>query len=152
MVQEHVKNGKEYTNTVVSEDGELLSEEVKNETFVAGDAGEFFQIYASLISIIHKKLKAIDTHILSQIFVYANNQNLVALNKTLKNEIATKIGVGESTVSNSITALVKANILIRLDVYKDASYRINPRYFWKRSEGERKRVLKYVLTVECPTC
>lgn len=31
-------------------------------------------------------------------------------------------------------------------------YRINPRYVWKKSSGERDKMLKYILEVECKNC
>ena len=73
-------------------------------------------------------------------------ENLIGLTGGMKERIAADNKLSVGAVNNAITVLVRKYLLVRSS---QATYRINPRYFWKASQIERKRWLKHVLTVEC---
>lgn len=135
------------TEKVDPETGEVTSE-TKNDKLVFGESGDFYQLYSSVIAII-EQLKPIESKIFISTFKYANIENKLALTKNFKQEIATRNDCCYSAVGNAITVLVEKGLLIRLDT---ATYRINPRYFWKSNSSSRKKTLQYVLSVECPNC
>lgn len=135
------------TERVDPETGEVTSE-TKNDKLVFGESGDFYQLYSSVIAII-EQLKPIESKVFISTFKYANIENKLALTKNFKQEIATANDCCYSAVGNAITVLVEKGLLIRLDT---ATYRINPRYFWKSNSSSRKKALQYVLSVECPKC
>lgn len=129
------------------ETGEVISE-YKHDSIVVGSPGEFYQVYASIVGLI-EEVKPMDIKVFVATWRFANSANKFALTKSLKEEIAERNKIGLSTVNNSITNLVNMGLLIRID---RATYRINPRYFWKSSRANRKKTLKYVLEFECKDC
>lgn len=147
-MQEHLKpvriNEKE---TVDPDTGEILLE-TKVDKIIAGNSGEFYQIYADILSVI-EKIKPVEAKVFISMFHYANSTNTMGVPKGIKEEIAKKNDIAYSAVANAITGLVKANLLIRIS---ESFYRINPRYFWKSTSQSRKATLKYVLELECPGC
>lgn len=66
-----------------------------------------------------------------------------------KEALAERSGLHPQTINNCLSSLTSKNILIRIGV---GYYRINPRYVWKKSSGERDKMLKYILEVECKNC
>lgn len=135
------------TETIDPETGEITSE-TKNDKMMFGDSGEFYQFYSSVVAII-EQLKPIEAKVFISTFKYANVENKLALTKNFKQEIAAANECCYSAIGNAITTLVQKGLLIRLDT---ATYRINPRYFWKSTSNSRKQTLQYVLSVECPNC
>src|ERR1039457_1337475 len=100
------------TEKIDEETGEI-TQETKTDKVIAGDPGEFFQVYASILGVI-EKIKPIDAKVFISLFSYANSSNSLGLAKGMKQAIAKKNDIGYSTVANSITELVKANLLIRV--------------------------------------
>lgn len=77
------------------------------------------------------------------------NTNMVALTLPFIQQIAKSSKLSVQTIRNSIVKLSKKNALIPMG---SATYRINPRYYWKGNSSERKKTMEYILRIECPSC
>jgi hypothetical protein len=137
------------TNTVVSADGEVLSQEVNNIKYLANTQEEFFIIYASAIGIIEKGMSQAETslyaHILKNYSVGAD----IGISKQMRINLGTKLSLNERTVLNTLGMLVTKKLLYTTS---KGVYKINPRYAYKGSTFNRNRDLKFVMEVECPHC
>ena len=75
--------------------------------------------------------------------------NMISLTKGILKDMEEKIGLKYQTIRNSIVKLKKLGVFIDLG---GATYRINPKYYWKGSSNSRVKTMKYVLEIECPEC
>lgn len=132
------------------ETGELLNIEVqtKQHKIVAHDETDFLQLYYSLTGLLDQMSLA-ESKLLFHLCFECDRENKIALPKKIKEDLAEKSGLHLQTINNCLTSLTGKNILIRVAT---GLYRINPRYVWKKSQGERDKMLKYVLEVECKNC
>lgn len=138
------------TQNIDYETGELLEPtvEVKEHKVVRHDEKEFFQLYYSLIGLL-EKMSLAESKLLLHLSYDCDQENRIALPKTVKEGLSERTGLHRQTINNCLSTLTSKNILIRIGV---GYYRINPRYVWKRSSGERDKMLKYILEVECKSC
>ena len=145
-----------YSETVVnnyidSDTGELLNfdVEVKTHKIVVEGKDQFAFMYSSIIGALNG-LNGSDIKLL--MFCSLNctyNSNIIALNSHFLELISSQSGVSVGSLKNSLTSLHKKNILIKLG---GATYRVNPRYFWKGENTERTKTMKFILEVECTDC
>jgi len=138
------------TQNVDTETGELLEPtvEVKEHKILVHDEKEFLQLYYSLTGLLDK-MSLSESKLLFHLCFDCDHENKIALPKGIKEGLAKRSGLHLQTVNNCLTSLTNKTILIRIAT---GLYRINPRYVWKKSQGERDRMLKYILEVECKNC
>jgi hypothetical protein len=128
------------TMVVDSNTGEVTNE-VTTRTYKVPSEPHFVKLYLRDIIYLHDMPTALHgiLHELLQIMDY---DNLITVNSARKRLIATKLDIALSTISNGITSLVKANILIRRDV---GMYVANPYLFGK---GNWNDIYKIRLSVD----
>ena len=139
-------------NTFLDQDtGEVLrsEKETVREKIVIDDKEEFVLMYAGVDQLLPELDKVSITLIIECCMRCELNSNLIALTKYIIQEIGRKSKLSSGTIRNSITRLVKARALIRVG---SATYRVNPRYFWKGSSGDRIKTMQYIIENECSTC
>lgn len=125
-----------------------LVDEIKTFFNVLGQEC-FFYTYPDALALIDD-LDKVSIKVLYYCNINAQwNTNMIALTKPVLLDIEKKIGLKYQTVRNAISKLKKLNILIDLG---SATYRINPRYYWKGNSSDRLKTMKYVLEVECEFC
>jgi hypothetical protein len=139
--------------TIDKDTGELLDVNVsrKHDLLVVSSKEQFFYTYHSLIGLING-LDGSAIKLLQWISMNAQyNTNMVSLSKSVCELIKRDIGLSYQTVRNIVVRLKKENVLIPMGG-KDATYRINPKFFWKGEMNERLKTMKYILEIECPEC
>lgn len=133
------------------ETNELVSEEieVKKHKLVV-DSKESMAFISSYILGLFHDLDGTELKLITYCAVNAEyNSNTVNLTRPMCGIIEEKLGIGYQTIKNTITKLKKKNILIPMG---SGTYRVNPKYSWKGTSDERRKVMQYVLEVECPNC
>lgn len=151
MKLKKVKTDVVVNNFIDENTGEVLDTDIsiKHHKIVVEDNESFFWTYLGAISLIDD-LDKVSIKVLYYCNINAQwNTNMIALTKPVLLDIEKKIGLKYQTVRNAISKLKKLNILIDLG---SATYRINPRYYWKGNSSDRLKTMKYVLEVECEFC
>lgn len=150
----YLKKVKEHVTEVVDkETGEILETTIKTDKIVVTSSESFFYTYARILGI-YSELGGIEIKTLTWLIINAStNSNRVIITKRIKELIAESMKISISAVNNSIPILCNKGILIKenKDIKKrDASYLINPLYFWRGDRGSRNKSLKYMfeLTLE----
>jgi hypothetical protein len=138
-------------NFIDTDSGEVLDidMETKHHKIIVDDKESFFWTYLSVLSLIDDLDKVSFKVLFYCVFHCQWNTNMVALTKPVLKDMELKVGIQYQTARNSISKLKKLGILIDLG---SATYRINPRYYWKGNSEDRLKTMKYVLELECPTC
>ncbi len=144
MKVKKVKTDTYTTNNVNIETGEILSveTEIKHHKIVVDDRENFVMMYASVIGLIDE-LDKVGVKLL--VWCSSNctmNSNLVNLSKPMCEEIGKTFDLKLQTIKNAIVKLKKKNVLLPVG---SATYRVNPRYFWRGDAGNRK---KYILEID----
>ena len=140
-------------NFVDVDTGELkdVDVEVKETSILVESKHDFVLMYVSQLGIIdgldNSSMKVLHWCVMNSQF----NSNLVFLTSPIISEIAIFYGMKEQTVRNIVSKLKKGNILIQVKA-RSATYRVNPRYYWRGQSTERLKTMKYILEVECPGC
>lgn len=133
---------------VVSEDGEILSEEVDVKKFshTVNSKEEFFLIYSSIFSVFYN-LNGVEIKLFARLLEMFN-VTYFAITKPLKVKIAEKIGCAPRSLDNAIKRLIDVGL-----IYRDEKtvYQINPRYAWKGHTKDREFNLRVFLT-KCLEC
>lgn len=145
-----------YDETVVnnyldSVTGELIEThvDVKTHKIVLDSKDQFAFMYSTLIGSL-QGLNGSDVKLLMYCTLNCTyNTNVVALNSHFLKLASQQTGVSLGSLKNSLTVLHRKNILIKLG---GATYRVNPKYFWRGESAERVATMRFVLEVECPTC
>lgn len=138
-------------NYLDSTTGEVLSQEIliKQDKIIVDNKEAFALAYASIVGVLNR-LNGNDVKLLTYCSIYAEyNTNRISLTKPICEEITRQTELPYQSIRNSITKLIKANILIKLG---SGTYRINPRYYWKGNSQERLTTMNYILEIECPGC
>jgi len=144
----YLKTSHTDTTTVVTPDGEVLEQDIKNVKYLAANKEEFFIMYSSIIGQLERLT-------LPQIRVYCfllENYNIgspIAITMGLKQYIATKYDISPGTISNNLTGLVENKLMYKVS---KGLYKLNPRYAFKGSTRDRNSMLKVILELECPDC
>lgn len=146
-----VKTEQVTDNFFDQESGELIntSKHTKTHRIILDDKDEFVFMYMSVLSLIDD-LDNVCVKVLCHCCrLSTKGTNMVALTKPFIEDISDRTKLKEQTIRNAIVRLVKKNALIKLGA---ATYRINPRYYWKGNSTERLKTMEYILRVECPNC
>lgn len=128
--------------TVDSLTGDVINEESESKIYVANAKEQFFIGYLTLSEIVaNLSGPAIKTYFF--LLTKYHPGTLIAINKGIKTEIKKFIkSKSIGTVSNSISDLCKANLLI--NVIEEGNYYINPRYVFKGNQAERNKSLVHI--------
>jgi len=128
------------TKVVDSTTGEVM-EEILSHTYKVPAEPNFIKLYLNDIIYLHDMPTAHHA-ILYELLQIMDYDNMITVNSARKRLISTKLDIALSTISNSITELVKAKILIRKDT---GMYVANPYLFGK---GNWKEIHKIRLDIE----
>jgi predicted transcriptional regulator len=137
-------------NTVIDSDtGEVLKENTSYKHILLRTKEEFFFTYSSVIGL-YKNLSGSEIKILTWLIMNQSNvsNNLVIINKYIREKISIDMGIGESTIKNSIKPLMEKGLLIKQGGKRSASYFINPKYYWKGDYKMRTKSLKMMLELK----
>lgn len=133
--------------------GEILSAEVK--TIKKVDAEQFCQVYLRDNEEFYKLTKS-ESNILAVLWYTSNYYedkdqelpgNKVSLDEQLRDTIIKKTGCASGTVRNTIVSLVKKQMLLKDNRYKNVYY-LNPQYFFKGKITDRTRIIKNIVEYE----
>jgi hypothetical protein len=83
------------------------------------------------------------------LLAHYNFDSTIAIVKGVKQEMVQKMGGSIRTIDNALCTLTEKKLLYTT---ARAIYKLNPRYAFKGSTGERNRLLKVILEMECPSC
>lgn len=78
-----------------------------------------------------------------------NFDTTIAIVKGIKKEMVDKMGGSTRTIDNALVTLTQKKLIYTTG---RAMYKLNPRYAFKGSTGDRNRLLKVILEMECPDC
>jgi len=146
----HLKKGnREITNYVDSETNELIGQEIKQHTYVANTREEFFLGYVKLLSVFYEELTGPEIKVYSYLLAHYRFDVNIGLIKSIKTEIANKLGIKLGTVDNAVSTLSQKKLIYNTG---KGSYKLNPRYAFKGSTSERQRLMKVMLELECKDC
>lgn len=145
----HLRTGHTTVETVVSEHGEILEQNIKNIKYLANSQEEFFIIYASTIGLIENGMSEAETKLYAHILRNYNVGAEIGISKQMRINIGKKLELNERTVLNTLGMLTSKKLLYTTT---KGIYKINPRYAYKGSTINRNKDLKFVLEVECPDC
>lgn len=151
MKQLKVKTTETTNNYFDNETGELIKSDtdVKHDKIIVSGREEFAVVYSSVISAtegLPPSTKALLIHISLKASVDSNEITLV---KPVLEKLSKESSMSTSAIKKAISQLVEKNILIRIG---SGLYRVNPKYYWRGSQANRNKTMKYVLEVECPSC
>ncbi len=138
-------------NYIDSKTGELIDQSIerKHHTIVIDDKETFYWTYLAVEALL-EDIDKVQFKVLFYCMLNCQwNKNLIILNKTVLQDIEKKVGLKYQTVRNAISKLKKRGVFIELG---SATYRINPRYYWRGTSEERLRTMNYILEIECPNC
>lgn len=145
-IHETVKN-----NYIDFETGEVVETDIDLKIHkVVVNSKETLAFVSSVILGLFDDLDGTELKLITYCAVNAEyNSNTVNLTKPMCQLISDKLQVGYQTIKNTISKLKKKNVLIPLG---SGTYRVNPKYAWKGTTDERKKMMKYILEIECPDC
>jgi len=131
-------------NFVDAETGEVLESNVKKFTYLANTKEEFMLLYVSVLPIflsLSSPAKSVYAYLLSNY----DSITVFEIGGAMRALIASKTKIGASTVANSLTELVREDLLYS---QSKGLYQINPRYAFKGSSEDRKRALKTIIELK----
>lgn len=133
--------------------GEILSAEIK--TIKKVDAEQFCQIYLRDNEEFYKLTKA-ESNILAVLWYTSNYYedkeqqlpgNKVSLDEQLRDTIKQKTGCAYGTIKNTISSLVKKQMLLKDNRYKSVYY-LNPQFFFKGKITDRSKIIRNIVEYE----
>jgi len=132
---------------VNTETGEV-KENIKQIKFLANSNEEFYLLFSSVLGIFTQMNQAeirVYAHFLKEYKVGSD----IAVPKGIREIIGQSTSLKSGSVANALTQLVEKKLLYTIS---KGIYKINPRYAFKGSTSERKKLMKFILEVECPDC
>ena len=66
------------------------------------------------------------------------NTGIVLMPQKVRDDVCTKLGISQQTLSNCLTALKKSKLISG----EKGEFRINPKIFWRGDAASRKALLK----------
>lgn len=124
------------------ETGEIITDEIKSNAFVATSKEEFYLFYTRVLSAFYE-LNGRDIKVFSFLLQNFGTSGTFGIPKVVKEEACQKTGVTSTqSVMQSILVLCKQGLLIRKG---RGAYQINPAYVFKGSSTSRKAVIEILL-------
>lgn len=130
------------STTVDHDTGELI-ERNENTSYYIGKEPPYVKLYLEAILYLQDMPLGYNPVLLEVLrrMPWASDNSSIAINAAIKRQIAAKIGKSPSHISNVITDLVKAKILIRIDT---GLYMVNPHLFGKGDWSDISRLRLHV--------
>lgn len=139
---------KQQEKIVLGEGGEIISAEIT--TFKKVTAEEFIQVYLKDNEQFYNLSKP-EYSVLSILWLKSdyykdegNPGNKIVINKQIRDIIADKTGIADSTIKNAVASLVKKNMIFKDQNYKGVYY-LNPEYFFKGSISDRTKCIRHII-------
>ena len=131
--------------TIDKETGEILQEdvEINSHKYIAKTKEEFFLTYVYLLDALRNELSMPEVKIYADLLKNYKSDVKFALNKALKQDMADNLNLKLGTVNNSITNLVKKNLIFRIT---EGVFMLNPKYAFRGSSNDRKKQI--IMTLE----
>lgn len=131
------------------ETGEVIKENINYKRILLKTKEDFFYTYSSVIGL-YKDLSGAEIKILSWLMLNQSNlgNNLIIINKYVKEKISIDMGISIYTVKNSVKPLVEKGFLIKEGSMRSGTYLINPEYYWKGDYASRTKTLRLMLEVK----
>ena len=148
MKEVKVKTDVVINNYIDIETGEIIDQdkEIKHHKILVDDKESFFWTYLSILKVLDD-LDKVSIKVLYFCNMHSQwNTNKIALTKPILKDIEIMFDIKYQTIRNSISKLKKLGVLIDLG---SATYRINPRYYWKGDTQQRTKNMQYILEIEC---
>lgn len=145
----YLKRSISNTELVVSADGEVLDRNIKEYKYLAETKEQFFIGYVSMLALFYEQLSGPEIKVYAYLLAHYNFDSTIAIVKGIKEEMVKKIGGSTRTIDNALVTLVAKKLLYTTG---RAIYKLNPRYAFKGSTGDRNKLLKVILELECPDC
>ncbi len=138
-------------NLVDINTAELVEQSIitKAHQIIVDDEPAFAMLYMTIIGAIDGLDRLSLKVLIWSMLKCEYNTNTVNLSKPMCALITKEYNLTYGSIKNAISKLKQQGILISLG---SGTYRLNPRYSWKGTSADRKKTMKYVLTVECPEC
>jgi len=133
---------REVTHTVTN-DGEILSTDIKDHKYLVNTKEEFFLCYSALIGAF-MEMSAAEIRVFGYLLRYSSG-SYVDVSKKMRIEMSTVINLNERTIFNTMPLLLEKGIVYRNDI---GLYTINPKYAFKGSRDERNKALKAIIELE----
>lgn len=141
-MKQHLRKGKEIRLIEVdTASGEIITESVTEEKYMAGTKEAFLLMYPSMLDFM---MRSSDVQVKlygALLKRYAQGVEF-SISKSFKDVIAHQCKCSATSLSNAITALVRSDMLIRLG---RNYYKLNPRHVYHGSSARRMVELKEVL-------
>ena len=90
--------------------------------------------------LLENQLSKSDIELFAYLVSHYSDGTLFTINKVLKNEIVKQTGKALSSYNNSTSILLKLNLIYKAQP-NTQTYKINPKYAFKGSSSERKKLL-----------
>lgn len=149
-MSKYLKTVYRHVDTITDkETGEVLDVQIAEHSVLVTTKEEFVQLYTSVESKLYN-LPLSAERVWTYCILHCQKDNIITFTAYDKTIIKEKWGLGFSTTANALTTLVNNRLLIKTT--SKSVYRVNPNYAWKGTSNDRNKLLKYVLTVECPDC
>jgi hypothetical protein len=132
------------TETVTENvNGEILEERRTSETFTIPTEPPYVKMYLNTVLYLKDLPKGYNPILLSllKLIPWANQRQTIAINRSLKQELAKEIGCSVTRIDHALTDFVKGKILTRNNV---GLYSFNPHLFGR---GEWRDIEELRLTV-----
>ena len=141
---------KQLESITIGEGGEIISANIKTLRTVSPE--QFCQIYLQENEEFFSLSKA-ESNVLAVCWYMSNYYddkdfqipgNKVTLDEQLRDIIKLKTKLAAGTIKNTITSLVKKNMLIKDEKYKSIYY-LNPKFFFKGKLNDRTQLIKHTI-------
>ena len=145
----YLKTAVSETEIVVDTNGEVLDRNIKRHQYLAETKEQFFIGYVSMLALFYEELTGPEIKVYAYLLAHYNFDSTIAIVKGIKEEMVKKMGGSTRTIDNALSTLTTKHLLYTTG---RAIYKLNPRYAFKGSTGERNKLLKVILELECPDC
>lgn len=149
MEKSYLKTGTTHVTEIVdTATGEIIDHVVNKSKYLANTVEEFYLMYSSMV-IILKGSSDVRMKLFAALLERYSRGQEFTFSGSFKKKLSEEVGCSHRSFDSAITALVKDNVIIRLD---HNMYRVNPRHVFQGSSSERNQQLKAVLELYCKDC
>lgn len=121
---------------------------IKKLTYLANSNEEFYLLFSSVLGIFTQMNQA-EIRVYAYFLMQHKVGSEIAVPRGIRLLIAEATDLKSGSVANALGKLVEKKLLYTVS---KGIYKINPRYAFKGSTSERKKLLKFILEAECPDC
>lgn len=135
---------KEIETIIDFENGEVISTNTKQHSYLANSKEEFFLCYSSMLGVF-MHMEQSEIRVFGYLLRYADGTKF-DITKRIRIEIAKCTNLNERTIYNILPNLIDKKLIFKHD---DGLYQINPRYAYRGSTSNRDKTLVAVLKLNC---